>query len=676
MDTLPQKGQVATEFRALAGSISEEVFSSMFPSISRVLSEYRENSENNHSETTSGIRTIETTSGLLDSNIGDLNFQLEILKTYQGRSLNLLENLKDKIDSAGGSSSIFDDLMGNIFGGRGAKKTPAGKKGTTPKGAGKGTAKEGATKVDKNGKPVTSGKPKYSVKIFSGLNLLAAGFAIYDALSRVMALDPADPDWNKKATEEVSAVVARFGASVVGAIAGSILGSAVFPGIGTIAGLIGGLALGYYTDKFLGDQVEEVTKNVVDKLWEMANKKKESKIPTTSKLASLGAPTDNVFTNKTDTTLPQKAQMINAGTSMIVPSEEDNVTVAKDIMFGARKMKFVGDKILFTNMTMGGTDKKGKPIKFQTRRQNKTSQKVEELQEKAGEISLSSGAGGTTPASGGGGTTPNSPITGSSGGGTGPSGYNPSGSGVNVTGSAQEAMQFFISKGWSPEQAAGIVGNLMTESNLKTGAVGDGGKAYGIAQWHPDRQAKFQEVYGKSIRQSSFQEQLEFVNWELNNSNKKAGDILRNAKDAATAAELVDIHYERSKGLHRYQRMNNAVGLMKNQQQQQPTANLPTSSNVGPGASIAPTIMPMSQQTASLVGATPRTDGSSLMKTSAEVVSAPVEDPQEVKEKLQKVVSINKQYSGPGNYSESISVESEGEDVSARIRLVQHFSHA
>jgi hypothetical protein len=130
------------------------------------------------------------------------------------------------------------------------------------------------------------------------------------------------------------------------------------------------------------------------------------------------------------------------------------------------------------------------------------------------------------------------------------------------TGRPEEAQAFFESKGWSREQAAGIVGNLVVESGLRTDIVGDGGRAYGIAQWHPDRQARFKEVYGKDIRQSSFQEQLEFVNWELNNSEKAAGDALRGATTAADAAAIVDSQYERSAGLHLARRQENAAAIM------------------------------------------------------------------------------------------------------------------
>jgi hypothetical protein len=124
-------------------------------------------------------------------------------------------------------------------------------------------------------------------------------------------------------------------------------------------------------------------------------------------------------------------------------------------------------------------------------------------------------------------------------------------------------MKFFMSAGWSKEQAAGIVGNLQTESgkNLDINAVGDGGKAKGIAQWHPDRQAKFKEVMGKDIGQSTLEDQLKFVDWELKNTERTAGEKLRQAKNAAQAAQIVDKQYERSSGEALGNRMASATAL-------------------------------------------------------------------------------------------------------------------
>jgi hypothetical protein len=111
-------------------------------------------------------------------------------------------------------------------------------------------------------------------------------------------------------------------------------------------------------------------------------------------------------------------------------------------------------------------------------------------------------------------------------------------------------MKFFMSAGYSKEQAAGIVGNLQVESgkDLNTTAVGDGGKAKGIAQWHPDRQATFKNVMGKDVMSATLEEQLKFVDYELKNTEKSAGDKLRAASTAAQAAQIVDSMYERSSG--------------------------------------------------------------------------------------------------------------------------------
>lgn len=111
-----------------------------------------------------------------------------------------------------------------------------------------------------------------------------------------------------------------------------------------------------------------------------------------------------------------------------------------------------------------------------------------------------------------------------------------------------EAMKYFMGQGWSKEQAAGLVANLGAESKLHESAVGDSGQAYGIAQWHPDRQREFEKKYGKSIKGSSYKEQLEFVNYELTEGKEKAaGDLLKTSKSAGQAAEYVTRYYERPK---------------------------------------------------------------------------------------------------------------------------------
>lgn len=107
-------------------------------------------------------------------------------------------------------------------------------------------------------------------------------------------------------------------------------------------------------------------------------------------------------------------------------------------------------------------------------------------------------------------------------------------------------VDYFTSKGWTKEQAEGIAANIEAESGFKANASGDGGQAYGLAQWHPDRQAEFAKQYGKDIRNSTGAEQLEFINHELTRGNEKsAGNKLRAATSAYDAASIVSREYER-----------------------------------------------------------------------------------------------------------------------------------
>jgi hypothetical protein len=118
----------------------------------------------------------------------------------------------------------------------------------------------------------------------------------------------------------------------------------------------------------------------------------------------------------------------------------------------------------------------------------------------------------------------------------------------NPTGNAaktREAMRYFQSQGWTEAQAAGIVANLQAESNLNPHIVGDGGAAYGLGQWHSDRQANFERFTGHSIRNSTFAEQLKFVQWELTHTESGAGRALKGADSAAEAAATFCRLYER-----------------------------------------------------------------------------------------------------------------------------------
>jgi hypothetical protein len=127
---------------------------------------------------------------------------------------------------------------------------------------------------------------------------------------------------------------------------------------------------------------------------------------------------------------------------------------------------------------------------------------------------------------------------------------------VNKDANQQVALNYFVRKGWTSNQAAAIVGNLTAESYMNPHTPrGDKGTAMGLAQWRDERLAQFEKIIGKHCERASLEEQLRFVDWELRNTHKKAGDLLRAAPDLEAAVAVVDKHYERSAGIHLQRRI-------------------------------------------------------------------------------------------------------------------------
>ena len=134
--------------------------------------------------------------------------------------------------------------------------------------------------------------------------------------------------------------------------------------------------------------------------------------------------------------------------------------------------------------------------------------------------------------------------------------------GKNVRGDKKKALEFFQSKGLNAFQAAGIVGNLIHESGLNTTIKGDGGKAFGIAQWHPDRQKGLKELAkSRGTNISDFDTQLEYVWQELNSTEKTALDKLLKSKNTQEAT-MAFMSYERPGNPQFQKRLNHANELL------------------------------------------------------------------------------------------------------------------
>jgi hypothetical protein len=97
---------------------------------------------------------------------------------------------------------------------------------------------------------------------------------------------------------------------------------------------------------------------------------------------------------------------------------------------------------------------------------------------------------------------------------------------------------FFMKRGWSKEHAWAITGTLGGETSNFNPSEGGGwirGKSgqlhkedsYGVAQWHKDRRDTFERVFGHPIKGSTLDDQLAFVDWELKNTHKRAGEHIK-----------------------------------------------------------------------------------------------------------------------------------------------------
>lgn len=106
--------------------------------------------------------------------------------------------------------------------------------------------------------------------------------------------------------------------------------------------------------------------------------------------------------------------------------------------------------------------------------------------------------------------------------------------------SFQEVYNFWRAQGKSDAVARGIAAGVGAESNFDPAAEGplqkSGRRAYGLLQLlSADRVANFERVMGTPLRGSSAQQQLEFMAWEMQNSEKTAGDLVFSQTTAAGA---------------------------------------------------------------------------------------------------------------------------------------------
>ncbi len=126
-------------------------------------------------------------------------------------------------------------------------------------------------------------------------------------------------------------------------------------------------------------------------------------------------------------------------------------------------------------------------------------------------------------------------------------GLAPAGAGAAPAGGrAKQVIDYFKQKGASDVLARGVAAMLFSESGLDHKLPNkQGSGAYGLAQWlSKDRLAAFKAMFGHSIQQSSFDEQLRFVQHELAGKYVGVWNEMKRAVDPLTVADI---------GIHGYE---------------------------------------------------------------------------------------------------------------------------
>ena len=109
--------------------------------------------------------------------------------------------------------------------------------------------------------------------------------------------------------------------------------------------------------------------------------------------------------------------------------------------------------------------------------------------------------------------------------------------------SSNYIVQYFVNKGLTLNQAKGIYGNIMQESSGNIRAMSsDGHNSYGIAQWTGKRKSKLFSMYGT---RPSLDNQLDFLWWELNNTEKSSLEALKNTNTIEEATRVFMRKFER-----------------------------------------------------------------------------------------------------------------------------------
>lgn len=117
----------------------------------------------------------------------------------------------------------------------------------------------------------------------------------------------------------------------------------------------------------------------------------------------------------------------------------------------------------------------------------------------------------------------------------------------NATGERSKYIQQkLMSMGFTASAAAGVVGNLVQESGLRTDAIGDNGTSGGLAQWHNERWEelkRFAAARGKDW--TDLDTQIEFLAEEMRTSYADTYAKMQSAELPEIAGQIMTDEYEK-----------------------------------------------------------------------------------------------------------------------------------
>ena len=115
---------------------------------------------------------------------------------------------------------------------------------------------------------------------------------------------------------------------------------------------------------------------------------------------------------------------------------------------------------------------------------------------------------------------------------------------------AQDIVNYFMTapspngSNWTYNSALAITANILREDNSLDPAVTNASGAQGIAQWTGSRITDFKAMFGVNPNQSTIDNQLKFMNYELNGKYANAGLAIQNSSNYADATTAMQNLYE------------------------------------------------------------------------------------------------------------------------------------